>query len=452
MENNREANNSNVLLESEGGSKRLMGIVAIVGGALFILFLALLSSSFASDSSDKEKDADNRKNALDMLNANSDSASSSEMAFDQDNNFTEIESSGNGLLSDLGLDKDKQNSSDLVDSVKNNETFEPQGKLTFNENFGVESQKEEQPWWLTKDGFMKPRIIKGASAAVISPRGGEAAKESTEKKQDKLDPMEMEQKTLQALNKMIDQTTNIDYEALMAANTEAQAAAGISLGGESTAYRQNSDFKGEVYQPTSAFYSPFDQSLLLPKNTYIPCSLQTKIVSELKGSIGCIVASDIYSANGQTLLIEKGSQISGSYTNADVTDGSSRLYVIWSEIRTPNNIVIPVESGGVDALGGAGIEGDRDNHYVTRFGAAILLSVIDGTIKSLGQYVNAQIAPNSQMYSPMQANQLANTALRQTINIKPTIYRNHGDLVGVYVNKDIDFSKVYQLRLKGGKK
>lgn len=214
---------------------------------------------------------------------------------------------------------------------------------------------------------------------------------------------------------------------------------------------KNTDFKGEVYQPTSAFYSPFNQSLLLPKNTYIPCSLQTKIVSELKGSIGCIVASDIYSANGQTLLIEKGSQISGSYTNADVTDGSSRLYVIWSEIRTPNNIVIPVDSGGVDALGGAGIEGNRDNHYATRFGAAILLSVIDGTIKSLGQYVNAQIAPNAQMYSPMQANQLANTALRQTINIKPTIYRNHGDLVGVYVNKDIDFSKVYQLRLRSKK-
>ncbi|CUU40603.1 TrbI/VirB10 family protein [Helicobacter sp. MIT 03-1614] len=444
---NREAN-SNVLLESEGGSKRIIGVVAIVGGALFILLLILLSLSFGSDSGDKEKD-ENNKNALNMLNANNNDLGN-EAEFGQDNGFMEVESSGKGLLNDLGLE---QNSNDLVDSVKNNQTFEPQ--LTFNENFGNQSPKEEQPWWLTKDGFMKPRIIKGSSAGVISPRGGEAAKESNEqqKKQDKLNPAEMEQKTLQALNNMLDQTKNIDYNALMSANAEAQAAAGLSGMdfGSDTSYRQNTDFKGEVYQPTSAFYSPFNQSLLLPKNTYIPCSLQTKIVSELKGSIGCIVASDIYSANGQTLLIEKGSQISGSYTNADVTDGSSRLYVIWSEIRTPNNIVIPVDSGGVDALGGAGIEGNRDNHYATRFGAAILLSVIDGTIKSLGQYVNAQIAPNAQMYSPMQANQLANTALRQTINIKPTIYRNHGDLVGVYVNKDIDFSKVYQLRLRSKK-
>lgn len=443
---NRETN-SNVFLESEGGSKRIVGIVALVCGVLFILFLAMLSLSFGGDSSDKEKD-DNKNNALDMFNHHSEA--DSKATFEEYDNFTEIESSGKGLLSDLGLDSN-QNSNDLVNSVKNNETFEAQGTLNFNENFGLESPKEQQPWWLTKDGFMKPRIIKGASAGVISPRGGETAKESNIQKQETLSPVEMEQKTLQALNKMIEQTSNIDYQALMSANAEAQEAAGLSgigMGGDSTAYRQNSEFKGEVYQPTSAFYSPFDQSLLLPKNTYIPCSLQTKIVSELKGSIGCIVASDIYSANGQTLLIEKGSQISGSYTNADVTDGSSRLYVIWSEIRTPNNIVIPVDSGGTDALGGAGIEGDRDNHYVTRFGAAILLSIIDGTIKSLGQYVNAQIAPNAQIYSPTQANQLANTALRQTINIKPTIYRNQGDLVGVYVNKDIDFSKVYQLRLR----
>lgn len=93
-----------------------------------------------------------------------------------------------------------------------------------------------------KDGFMKPRIIKGSSAGVISPRGGEAAKESNEqqKKQDKLNPAEMEQKTLQALNNMLDQTKNIDYNALMSANAEAQAAAGLSGMdfGSDTSYRQ----------------------------------------------------------------------------------------------------------------------------------------------------------------------------------------------------------------------
>jgi len=41
---------------------------------------------------------------------------------------------------------------------------------------------------------------------------------------------------------------------------------------------------------------------------------------------------------------------------------------------------------------------------------------------------------------------MANTALSQFINIKPTFYKNHGDVVGMYVEKDLDFSKVYRLK------
>lgn len=168
---NKETN-SNVLLESEGRGKRIIGIVAIMGGIFFILFLILLSLSFGGDSKHIETDD---KNDLALLHANANEANN-ERLFEQDN-FTEIESSCNGLLNDLGLDQNKQNG-DLLDSVKNNEVFEPQP--TFNESFSVQTHKEQQPWWLTKDGFIKPRIIKDASVGVISPRGGKAAKESNE--------------------------------------------------------------------------------------------------------------------------------------------------------------------------------------------------------------------------------------------------------------------------------
>ena len=42
---------------------------------------------------------------------------------------------------------------------------------------------------------------------------------------------------------------------------------------------------------------------------------------------------------------------------------------------------------------------------------------------------------------------MANTALEEFIKIKPVLYRNQGDIVGVYVNRDIDFSKVYKLTI-----
>ena len=43
---------------------------------------------------------------------------------------------------------------------------------------------------------------------------------------------------------------------------------------------------------------------------------------------------------------------------------------------------------------------------------------------------------------------MATKVIEEFIKIKPTLYKNQGELVGVYVNRDIDFSKVYRLRVK----
>ena len=37
-------------------------------------------------------------------------------------------------------------------------------------------------------------------------------------------------------------------------------------------------------------------------------------------------------------------------------------------------------------------------------------------------------------------------ALEQSINIPPTLNKNHGELVNIFVARDVDFSSVYQLR------
>ena len=76
-----------------------------------------------------------------------------------------------------------------------------------------------------------------------------------------------------------------------------------------------------------------------------------------------------------------------------------------------------------------------------------MLSVIDGGIKILGNYVK-NLMSNRDDIQFNEASNMAAMVMRKTMNIKPTLYRNHGDLVGVYVNKDVDFSKVYRLRRK----
>ena len=38
--------------------------------------------------------------------------------------------------------------------------------------------------------------------------------------------------------------------------------------------------------------------------------------------------------------------------------------------------------------------------------------------------------------------------LENSINIPPTLYKNQGDIIGIMVGRDIDFSKVYTLEMK----
>ncbi|HAA1749637.1 TPA_asm: type IV secretion system protein VirB10 [Campylobacter jejuni] len=217
-------------------------------------------------------------------------------------------------------------------------------------------------------------------------------------------------------------------------------------------FQSGGEFTGEVFTPTIAKVSEFDQNLLLPKGTYIGCALKTRLVSSIKGGIACIVSNNVYSANGNTLLIEKGSTITGTFNAGQLDDGMDRLFVIWQEIRTPNNIIIPVYSGATDELGASGMQGWVDHHYLKRFGSAILLSMIDDSLAILADQITGK--DNKNNYANYTENtrdsakEIANTALEKMIDIKPTLYKNHGDLVGVYVNRDIDFSKVYKLTRK----
>ena len=43
---------------------------------------------------------------------------------------------------------------------------------------------------------------------------------------------------------------------------------------------------------------------------------------------------------------------------------------------------------------------------------------------------------------------MVNQILQQTLAISPTLYKNQGDRVAIYVARDLDFEPVYALRRK----
>ena len=214
----------------------------------------------------------------------------------------------------------------------------------------------------------------------------------------------------------------------------------------------SADFDGDTYSPTVAKINEFNPDLLLPKGSYIGCSLDTRFVSAIQGSTSCTVSQNIYSSNGNVLLIEKGSKLFGTYRGDNANDGTSRYFVVWQEVRTPKHLRIPLNSGSSDELGGAGLEGEIDHKWMMRFGSSIMLSAIDDMWNVLAyNLTNKNNSSNNIDYtenSRENAKNISSIALEKFINIKPTVYKQHGDLVGVYVNRDVDFSKVYKITKK----
>ena len=183
--------------------------------------------------------------------------------------------------------------------------------------------------------------------------------------------------------------------------------------------------------------------MLLPKGAFLDCTLETALDSTLPGMTTCILATDAFSADGSVVLLERGTKLVGE-TRGQVRQGSARVYVLWTEARTSKGVVVPLASPGTDELGRAGLPGRVDRHFMERFGAAILVSVIDGAIQA--EVASQRGNGSTVVVDPSGSRDIMTEILRSTINIPPTVVKPQGDRIQVLVARDLDFRSVYELR------
>lgn len=189
-----------------------------------------------------------------------------------------------------------------------------------------------------------------------------------------------------------------------------------------------------------------NRNFVLAKGSFIDCALQTRLDSTVPGMTACVVTRDIFSDNGAVKLIEKGSTITGEY-QSNLKQGMARIFVLWSRIKTTKGVVVNLDSPATDALGGAGLSGHVDTHFWQRFGGAILLSLVDDLGSAVAASVGGQ-GRNQQFNfngTGAAASDVAAETLKHTINIPPTLTKEQGERVGVYVARDLDFSGVYDV-------
>ena len=190
-----------------------------------------------------------------------------------------------------------------------------------------------------------------------------------------------------------------------------------------------------------------DRNMILPKGKSIDCALTIRVVNEVAGMATCVLTADVYSDNGRVVLLDRGSEAVGEYS-ATMAQGQRRLFLLWTRVKTPQGVVINLNSPAADALGTSGLAGDVDNHWWNRLGAAFLLSIVQdaigfATAQAAGGGAQGQLS--IYQHSATTGNRMAEVVLKSTINIKPTLYKNQGDRATIFVARDLDFGTVYAL-------
>lgn len=190
---------------------------------------------------------------------------------------------------------------------------------------------------------------------------------------------------------------------------------------------------GGVGGATAAAQPLANPSTTVTKGTMIPAILETAINTDVPGFVRAVVSQDVRSFDGTNVLLPRSTRLVGQYQSG-VQQGQKRAYVIWTDAIRPDGVTVSLGSPGVGFDGTTGLSGEVDTHFFSRFGSAMLLSVVGGlgAIASGGASVVIGGAGQS----------AASTALQQDGQRSPTIRVRQGEPIRIFTARNLDFTGV----------
>ena len=170
--------------------------------------------------------------------------------------------------------------------------------------------------------------------------------------------------------------------------------------------------------------------------------------SDLPGTLCALVQTDVYGSQGRIPLIPWGSRVCGVYS-AEIRKGQDRIFAVWNTLRRPDGVEVAIDSVGADQLGTVGMGGEVDTHFAQIFGISALLSIIGAGAANVG--VNQFSQQNSADYYRTSVQQAAAQTSQQVLqpyaSMPPTIISPAGSRIRIFVNRDLDFTPVYQAQI-----
>jgi type IV secretion system protein VirB10 len=169
------------------------------------------------------------------------------------------------------------------------------------------------------------------------------------------------------------------------------------------------------------------------QGTLIPAVLETALDSTRPGFVRAMVSRDVPSFDGSQILIPRGTRLFGEY-RADLGPGQNRAFVQWTRLVRPDGVAMTLDSPAADALGRAGIQGRVDNHFLERFGSAVLQSTLNFGVALAGRSVG-----DTSVIVALPGSAQGSGTSATSSQVQPTLRVEAGASVTVFVARDLSF-------------
>jgi type IV secretion system protein VirB10 len=167
------------------------------------------------------------------------------------------------------------------------------------------------------------------------------------------------------------------------------------------------------------------------QGTLIPAVLETAIDTDVPGYVRAVVSQDVRSFDGSRVLIPRSSRLIGEYKGV-VQAGQRRAYLVWTRLVRPDGVSVALASPAADLSGQAGIGGQVNSHFLSRFGSSILLSILGGAGSLATGGASTVIVGGA-------GQSAASVAAQHDGQRPPTIKVRQGEPIRVFTARDLIF-------------
>lgn len=169
------------------------------------------------------------------------------------------------------------------------------------------------------------------------------------------------------------------------------------------------------------------------QGTLIPAVLETAIDTDVPGYVRAVVSQDVRSFDGSKVLIPRSSRLIGEYKGVTQA-GQRRAYLMWTRLVRPDGVSVALASPAADFSGQAGVGGQVNSHFFSRFGSAILLSILGGAGTLATGGASTVIVSGG-------AQSAASVAAQRDGSRAPTIKVRQGEPIRVFTARDLIFGE-----------